>query len=107
MATQQPLYAILEEPTFRDDCRYINPNPLAFDTLFFALKELLERDPWKASHALGDDTDIRYVRSREHFAVDDMPAMYVTLRIEGAPPDGTVTLRRVVMEADLRAGLHL
>src|SRR5919204_3372360 len=71
-----------------------------FDAAADALYENLQHNPFANTHQLGA-SDIRYIRTREHFP-DSIPALYVTFRIEKPAPDGLIELRRVVTEDEIR-----
>lgn len=100
--SEPQFFAFVEGPFFASDLAKIELTDQARDALVFALQDLLiYGDPDTVSHVLSSDSDVRYVRSRE-FPSLQMAPLYLTFRFEG---EGQIELRRVVTEADVRAGL--
>ncbi len=97
-------YGFVEGEHWASDIARIEPARRARDKILFALQDLLLfGNPNAVSDVLGDNTDIRYVRSRE-FPSLEMPPLYMTFRFETAD---LIELRRIVTEADVRAGFFL
>jgi hypothetical protein len=94
-------YTFVDGPHWLSDLGRIELDAGAQTELECALEDLLHAEgAGKVSHELGDDTDIRYVRSRD-FPVLKISPLYMTFRFER---DGLIERRRIFTEADLRAG---
>lgn len=103
-----PPYQVREEPSFRDDCRLIHPDPQAFDELFAAIQFVLERAPYLLARPVDPDNHI-WVRRFNSFVTDsgvEMPAVRVSYQVVREPPNGLVSLRHVRTPEDVQAGMH-
>jgi hypothetical protein len=97
-------YGFVEGPLFATDLARIEPSPSGMEALLCALQDvLLEGDASKVSHALAG-SDIRYAHSSRDFPKLEWPPFYLTFRFERAD---LIELRRIVTEADVRAGFYL
>ncbi|MBA3736605.1 MAG: hypothetical protein H0W90_15680 [Actinobacteria bacterium] len=101
------LYAIREEVSFFQDCALIHPEQQAFDKMFHGVREVLERGDFRYSIPVDSSGRLRVIGTLSYFSEDEMPQMYVAFEILRAPPDGLISLRRVVTAADVRGGLHV
>jgi hypothetical protein len=108
MQFEFPPYALRWEPSWDDDLAKIHPGEGARDAVLDRLAQALEWNPFAYARLLGELEGMRiYLVSTRHFKADeDFPNMYVTFSVVRDPPDGLLSLRRVLSEADVRAGLH-
>ena len=92
-----------------DDAVLIHPDFQALERATHALTKALERKP-HVFQLFDQSRNLRVARVLYHVvsgpSASHVEPLLVTFRIESELPDGLVSLRRIVTESDLRAGLH-
>lgn len=108
MATN-PLYVLRWEPQYLADAALIHPDFAALERATYALTTALERRP-DLFQIFDQQRNLRVARVQYYVfqgpSATHVEPLLVTFRIERDHPDGLVSLRRVVTEADVRGGLH-
>jgi hypothetical protein len=105
-----PPYQLRQEDQFVADAALIHPDLEVVERALEALKIALERRP-EIFPMFDDARRLRYAHILFHLSsgpsVVRVEPLIVTFRIEAPPPNGLVSLRRVISEKDLRGGLHI
>lgn len=91
------------------DASLIHPDFAVLDRATEALRTALERRP-ELFQVFDPDRKLRVARVQYYVvsgpAATHVEPLLVTFRIERPHPEGLVSLRRIVTEADVRGGLH-
>ena len=95
-------YVLRYENTWWQDVCRIEPDLVRWSELIGGVEDILERTP----EVVPSETMFgsRVMRTAEYLPTS-VPPMYVTFRIVRLPPDGLVSMRHVITEADVRADL--
>ena len=107
----EPLYVLRWEHQYLGDAALIHPDFQTLERATAALTQALERKP-SVFQVFDENRNLRVARILYHVvegpSASHVEPLLVTFRIEKhPPPEGLVSLRRIVTEADVRGGLHL
>jgi hypothetical protein len=94
-------YSLIYEHSYWRDADFIEADRDKWHDLAFAFEDILERTP--ELHPVVRADGGRILPTFEHF--EQLPSLFVLYEILEPAPDGKVLLRRVVKEADVRAGV--
>lgn len=79
------LYTWSQFQSFSDARQAIEGDVSEWDVFQWAIEETLCADPTANSHAIGNDTDLRYFRTWEHPGTSHLPRLVIVFRIDSEP----------------------